>query len=63
MGVRNLQNVRWADVDKTRIPLELLIQRYDIHNQIEGKSQKTRDWYNDSLSWPCYSTRADAFLR
>ena len=36
-------------MDKRTIELKLLIEQYDTHNQIEGKSQKTRDWYNYSL--------------
>ena len=46
---RRRRNVRWADMDKDAIPLKLLIEQYDTHNQIEGKSQRTNDWYNYSL--------------
>ena len=36
-------------MDKRETPLQLLIDQFDTCNQIEGKSPKTRAWYNSSL--------------
>ena len=49
MGVGKKRNLRWAEMDKSEIPLQVLIEQFDTHNQIEGKSPKTRAWYNSGL--------------
>jgi len=36
-------------MNKGTISLQLLMDQFDTHNQIENKSPKTRSWYRDSL--------------
>ena len=48
MERRRRRNLRWADEEQDPPPTADRTE-FDTHNQIEGKSEKTRDWYNDSL--------------
>ncbi|NPV08445.1 MAG: tyrosine-type recombinase/integrase [Anaerolineae bacterium] len=50
MSPKGIRNLNWADMEKDTIPLETLVGQFNVYNQIEGKSRKTRDWYEESLN-------------
>ncbi len=41
------RNLRWEDMDKSRMELYVLMQHIEVHNKTEGKSPRTVGWYNE----------------
>jgi len=47
---RNLKrNLRWEEMDKSKIDLSVLMQHFEVNNRTEGKSPRTVGWYNEVL--------------
>ena len=43
------KDVRWETMDKSHIPLDKLMLEYEMANRVEGKSERTVEWYNQAL--------------
>ncbi len=43
------RNLRWEDMDKSKMELSVLLQHMEVHNKTEGKSPRTVEWYNEVL--------------
>jgi len=39
----------WAEMDKSKIPLEKLIEGFALYNRTTNKSPRTVDWYSERL--------------
>jgi integrase/recombinase XerC/integrase/recombinase XerD len=49
MIIRTAKNLRWDEVEKDSIELQVLAKHFELYNRTEGKSSKTIDWYNLAL--------------
>ena len=49
MVIRTAKKVRWDEVEKDSIELNVLAKHFELYNLTEGKSPKTIAWYNLAL--------------
>ncbi|NQW22494.1 MAG: tyrosine-type recombinase/integrase [SAR202 cluster bacterium] len=43
------RNLRWEEMEKSKIDLSVLMQHFEVNNRTEGKSPRTVGWYNEVL--------------